>query len=71
MHRWSVSKTKLKDQAGKGQVLKFTEVARARFRDVVVGLLGAQRKEKPNGVVSARVLFRNSCPSCQYPNADP
>ena len=38
--------------------LKFTEVeARARFPDLVVASLGAQRKDKRNGVVSARVLF--------------
>ena len=48
----------LEDQAGRGQVLKFTEAeARARFPNLVVASLGAQRKDKPNGVVSARVLF--------------
>ena len=48
----------LEDQAGRGQALKFTEAeARARFPDLVVASLGAQRKDKPNGVISARVLF--------------
>ena len=48
----------LDDQAGRGQVLKLSEAeARARFPDLVVASLGAQRKDKPNGVVSARVLF--------------
>ena len=46
------------DQAGRGQVLKFKEAeARARFPDLVVASQGAQRKDKPNGAVSARVLF--------------
>ena len=40
----------------RGQVLKFKE-AEARARYLVVASLGAQRKDKPNGVVSARVLF--------------
>ena len=62
MHRWSASQSKLRrcfeDQAGRGQALKFTEAkARARFLDLVVASLGAQRKDKPNGVISARVLF--------------
>ena len=61
-HRWSVSLTRweavLEDQAGRGQVLKFKEAdARALFPDLVVASLGAQRKDKPNGAVSARVLF--------------
>ena len=48
----------LEDQASRGQLLKFTEAeARARFPNLVVASLGAQRKDKPNGVVSARVLF--------------
>ena len=48
----------LEDQAGRGQVLKLTDAeARAPFPDLVVASLGAQRKDKPNGVVSARVLF--------------
>ena len=48
----------LEDQVGRGQVLKFTEAeAGARFPDLVVASLGAQRKDKPDGVVSARVLF--------------
>ena len=48
----------LEDQASRGQVLKLTEAdARTRFPNLVVASLGAQRKEKANGVVSARVLF--------------
>ena len=48
----------LEHQAGRGQVLKFTEAeSRARYPHLVVASLGAQRKDKPNGVVSARVLF--------------
>ena len=46
----------LEDQASSGQVLKLTETdARTRFPNLVVASLGAQRKDKPNGVVSARV----------------
>ena len=48
----------LRDQAGRGQVLIMPEVeARNRFPNLVVASLGAQKKEKPGGVVSARVLF--------------
>ena len=48
----------MEDQASRGQVLKLTEAeARSRFPNLVVASLGAQRKDKPNGVVSARVLF--------------
>ena len=47
----------LRDQAGRGQVLIMPEAeARDRFPNLVVASLGAQ-KEKPGGVVSARVLF--------------
>ena len=31
--------------------------ARARFPNLVVASLGANRKDKPNGTVTARVLF--------------
>ena len=48
----------LRDQAGRGPVLIVPEVeARNRFPNLVVASLGAQRKEKPGGFVSARVLF--------------
>ena len=48
----------LEDQAARGQVLKYSEEeARACYPDLVVASLGAQRKDKPNGEVSARVLF--------------
>ena len=39
-------------------MLKLTETeARGRFPDLVVASLGAIRKDKPRGVVTARVLF--------------
>ena len=48
----------MEDQAERGQVLKFTErEARERYPNLVVASLGANRKDKPGGVVSARVLF--------------
>ena len=48
----------LRDQAGRGQVLIMPEVeARNRFPTLVVASLGAQRKDKPGGIVSTRVLF--------------
>ena len=48
----------LRHQAGRGQVLIMPEAeARDRFPNLVVASLGAQRKEKPGRVVSARVLF--------------
>ena len=46
------------DQAARGQIIVMTEVeAKLRFPDLVIAWLGAQRKEKPGGKVSARVLF--------------
>ena len=48
----------LRDQAGRGQVLIMPEAeARIRFPNLVDGILGAQRKQKPGGVTSARVLY--------------
>ena len=48
----------LEDQADRGQVLKLSEgEARARYPGLVGASLGAQRKEKPNGEISAWVLF--------------
>ena len=48
----------LQDQAARGQVLKHSETeARELFPGLVVASLGAQRKEKPGGEVTARVLF--------------
>ena len=48
----------LEDQTTRGQVIKMTERdARQRYPDLVVASLGAQRKDKPGGAVSARVLF--------------
>ena len=62
----------LEDQASRGQVLKFTEAeARARHPHLVVASLGAQRKDKPNGVVSARMLFDGTRGlACQHPHED-
>ena len=48
----------MEDQASRGQVLKLTtQEARQRFPNVTIASLGANRKDKPGGVVSARVLF--------------
>ena len=48
----------LRDQANRGQVLIFPEAeARSRFPNLVVASLGAQKKEKSGGAISARVLF--------------
>ena len=48
----------LRDHAGRGQVLILPEAeARNRFPNLVVASTSAQKKEKPGGVVSARVLF--------------
>ena len=48
----------LKDQNSRGQILKLPEAeARLQFTHLVVPSLGAQRKDKPGGLVSARVLF--------------
>ena len=46
------------DQAARGQIIVMTEPeAKVRFPGLVIASLGAQRKEKPGGKVSARVLF--------------
>ena len=46
------------DQAKRGQVLRLSESdVRKRFPGLVSASLGAQGKEKPGGVVTARVLF--------------
>ena len=48
----------LDDQAASGQIIKLSEPeARASFPGPVVASFGANRKDKPNGVVTARVLF--------------
>ena len=45
----------------RGQVLKLSErEARIQYPDLVVAALGANQKEKPNGVIGARVLFDGS-----------
>ena len=54
--RYKKCPTKLWTYSRRGQVLKFTEPeARARFPNLVVASLGANRKDKPNGTVTARV----------------
>ena len=51
----------LDDQSERGQVLKLSErEARIQYPDLVVAALGANKKEKPNGIISARVLFDGS-----------
>ena len=51
----------MEDQYARGQVLKLTEDdARTQFPGLVIASLGAQRKEKPGGVITARVLFDGS-----------
>ena len=42
------------DQASRGQIIVMTESeARSRYPDLVVASLGAQRKQKPGGKVTA------------------
>ena len=51
----------LEDQAERGQVLRLSEEeARKKYPHLVIASLGVNRKDKPNGVVSARVLFDGS-----------
>ena len=51
----------LDDQSSRGQALKMSESeARIRYSHLAVASLGAMRKEKPGGVISARVLFDGS-----------
>ena len=51
----------LNDQSSWGQILKLPEAeARLQFPRLVVASLGATRKDKPGGVISARVLFDGS-----------
>ena len=46
------------DQASRGQIIVMTESeARSKYPNLVVASLGAQRKQKPGGKVTARVLF--------------
>ena len=48
----------LHDQSGRRQVLIMPEAeAKNRFPNLVVASLGAQWKEKPGGIIFARVLF--------------
>ena len=47
----------MRDQASRGQPLVLTESeARKEYPDLVIASLGAQRKEKPGGKITARVL---------------
>ena len=51
----------LEDQAERGQMLKLSEQeARKKYPHLVIASLGANRKDLPSGVVSARVLFDGS-----------
>ena len=56
---WSEECKKIMDdQAERGQVLKMSETdARRRFPGLTVASLGAQKKDKPGGAVTARILF--------------
>ena len=46
------------DQANRGQIITMPEAeAKDRFPNLVIASLGAQRKEKPRGKITARVLF--------------
>ena len=46
------------DQAARGQIVVLSEKeAKRTYPNLVIASLGAQRKEKPGGKVSARVLF--------------
>ena len=59
MHPGSLTCSMIK--AAGGQILKLLEAeARLQFPHLVVASLGAQRKDKPGGVISARVLFDGS-----------
>ena len=45
------------DQSKRGQVLKLSEEeARSEYPNLVVASLGANKKEKPRGIITARVL---------------
>ena len=48
----------LDDQSKRGQILKLSEAeAKRQYPNLVVASLGANRKDKPSGEVTARVLF--------------
>ena len=48
----------LEDQTSRGQLIKLPEdEAKARYPNLVIASLGANRKDKPNGEISACVLF--------------
>ena len=48
----------LEDQTRRDQIIKLTETdAKSQYPNLVVASLGANRKDKPSGEVSARVLF--------------
>ena len=58
------------DQASRGQIIVMTESeAKSRYPDLVVASLGAQRKQKPGGKVTARVLFDGTAWAlCEFQN---
>ena len=48
----------MEDQTRRLQLIKLTEAeAKTRFPNLVVASLGANRKDKPGGALTARVLF--------------
>ena len=48
----------LEDQSKRGQILKLSEAeAKRQYPNLVVASLGANKKDKPSGEVTARVLF--------------
>ena len=53
------------DQASRGQLLVYSEAeARRIYPGLVIASLGAQRKEKPGGKITARVLFEGTHGLC-------
>ena len=48
----------LHDQALRGQIIVLTELeAKKQYPSLVIASLGANRKDKPDGQITARVLF--------------
>ena len=49
---------RVEDQTSRGQLIKLSEdEAKARYPNLVIASLGANREDKPNGEISARVFF--------------
>ena len=63
----------MEDQTARGQLIKLSEAeARRQYPGLVVASLGAVRKDRPNGEVTARVVFDgNPRTSCQQQNTNP